>query len=209
MPFWQLYWSILICSYQEIPWPSSKNQPWKTFHVQKCEQMEITLKIKVFGKSISFCKYLRNECWDLHEMLYNDQLLSCEIMSQILWRIVKKYARTRLKCALARFYCECVRLRLACKHLGKDHHEIWNLGTQDNNFMMLPAFVVEIFGKKIGVSEYFNFQCIFHFLQFHTSNSFKLVNYWMGMEFLGNYKVIKKNARIFLTQQNGHNSVNF
>ena len=41
--------------------------------------METTLKIKVFGKSILFCKYLRNESLDLHENFYGGQLLSCEL----------------------------------------------------------------------------------------------------------------------------------
>ena len=43
-----------------------------------------TLKIKVFGESILFCKYLRNESSDLHEILYGGQLLSCELMFWIL-----------------------------------------------------------------------------------------------------------------------------
>ena len=40
--------------------------------------MENTLKIKVFIKSILFCKYLRNGSSDLYENLCGGQLLSCE-----------------------------------------------------------------------------------------------------------------------------------
>ena len=38
-----------------------------------------TLKIKVFGKSISFSKYLCKESLDLHEILCAGRLLSCEL----------------------------------------------------------------------------------------------------------------------------------
>ena len=38
-----------------------------------------TLKIKVFEKSILFCKYLRDESSDRHEISHGGQLLSCEL----------------------------------------------------------------------------------------------------------------------------------
>ena len=41
-------------------------------------------KIKVFMKSILFCKYLRNGSLDLYEILCGGQLLSCELRFQIL-----------------------------------------------------------------------------------------------------------------------------
>ena len=37
------------------------------------ENVKNALKIKVFEKSILFCKYLRNERSYLHEILYGDQ----------------------------------------------------------------------------------------------------------------------------------------
>ena len=50
-----------------------------TFEVRNCENMANTLKIKVFRKSILFCKYLRNESLDLYEILFGGQLPSCEL----------------------------------------------------------------------------------------------------------------------------------
>ena len=41
----------------------------KSPHPNKCESMENALKIKVFRKSILFCKYLRNGSSDLYEIL--------------------------------------------------------------------------------------------------------------------------------------------
>ena len=41
-------------------------------------------KIKVFRKSILFCKYLRNESLDIYKILYGGQLLSCELKFEIL-----------------------------------------------------------------------------------------------------------------------------
>ena len=72
-------WSIMISSFQIISRPSSNYQPWMTFEVRNWKYMENTLKIKVFGKSILFCKYLRNKSLDLHEIFFGGQLLSCEL----------------------------------------------------------------------------------------------------------------------------------
>ena len=58
--------------------------PCKTFEVRNNENMENTLKIKVFLKSILFCKYLHNRSSDPYEILYGGQYLSCKIMYQIL-----------------------------------------------------------------------------------------------------------------------------
>ena len=69
MSFSSLDWDILISSFQKIPWPSSNYPPWKTFEVRNCKDMENTLKIKVIGKSILFCKYLRNESSDNYWMV--------------------------------------------------------------------------------------------------------------------------------------------
>ena len=65
MSFSSLDWDILITSFQIISWPSSNFPLWKTFEVRNCKNMENTLKIKVFGKSILFCKYLRKESLDI------------------------------------------------------------------------------------------------------------------------------------------------
>ena len=61
------------------------------------------MKIKVFKKSILFCKYLRNGSSDLHEILYGAQLLSCDLMYQISFSLVHKCARTSCKSARSRF----------------------------------------------------------------------------------------------------------
>ena len=66
-------WDILTSSFQKTPWPFSNYPTWKTFEVRNCINKENTLKIKVFEKSILFCKYLRNERSYLHEILYGDQ----------------------------------------------------------------------------------------------------------------------------------------
>ena len=59
--------------------------------------MENTLKIKVFIKSILFCKYLRNGSSDLNEILCGGQLLSCELKVQVSWRSGLKCACTSYK----------------------------------------------------------------------------------------------------------------
>ena len=66
----------------------------KTFEAYKCESMENALKIKVFRKSILFCKYLRNGSSDLYEILDGGQLLSCELKFQISRQSVHKCGRT-------------------------------------------------------------------------------------------------------------------
>ena len=103
MSFSSLDWDILIYSFQKILSPFSNFPLLKTFEVWNCENMENTLKIKVFIKSISFCKYLRNGSSDLYEILCGGQLLSCELKFQILWRSVHKCGRTSCKRACARF----------------------------------------------------------------------------------------------------------
>ena len=103
MSFSSLHWDILISSFKTIEWPSSNYPPWKTFEVRNCENMENTLKIKVFIKSILFCKYLRNGSSDLYEILCGGQFLSCELKFQISWRSVCKCAPTRWKRAHSRY----------------------------------------------------------------------------------------------------------
>ena len=49
-----------------------------------------TLKIKVFIKSILFCKYLRNGSSDLYKILCASQLLSYGLRLKISWRSVQK-----------------------------------------------------------------------------------------------------------------------
>ena len=65
--------------------------------------MENTLKIKVFRKSILFCKYLRNESLDLYEILCGGQYLSYELKFQISLRSMHKYACTSCKKERARY----------------------------------------------------------------------------------------------------------
>ena len=78
--------------------------------------MENVLQIKVFRKSILFCKYLRNGKSDLHEILFGGQLRSCELKFQISRRSVHKCERTSCKRARARFiasariYDSCARI---------------------------------------------------------------------------------------------------
>ena len=112
---------FLIFSCQKIHWSFSNYSYWKTFEVHKCESMENALKIKVFIKSILFCKYLRNGSLDLYEILCGGQLLSCELRFQILWRSVHKWAHTSCKRARA-FYRKCGRLWLVHAHLSSDLH---------------------------------------------------------------------------------------
>ena len=103
MSFSSLHWDILISTFQKIPWTSSNYPPWKTFEVQNCENMENTLKINVFEKSILFRKYLHNGSSDPYEILYGGQLISCELKYQISWRSVHKCASTSSQRAHARF----------------------------------------------------------------------------------------------------------
>ena len=89
------------------------------------ENMENALKIKVFGKSILFRKYLHKESSDLHENFYGGQLLSCELKFQISLRSVHKCACTSCKRARARFIasvrvygsCALISARISMKFL--------------------------------------------------------------------------------------------
>ena len=85
---------------------------------------------------VLFCKYLRNESSDLHEILSGGQLLSCEHMCKILLRIVHKHARKSCKRAhtrqnaRVRIYNWCTRIyvRILMKFetyahkIVSDHH---------------------------------------------------------------------------------------
>ena len=115
--FSSLDWDILISSFQKNLSPFSNSPPWKTFEVWNCEHMENTLKIKVFIKSILFCKYLPNGSLDFYEILCGGQLLSCELKFQILWRSVHKCARTSFKRARARFIAN-TRICNSCMHIS-------------------------------------------------------------------------------------------
>ena len=114
--FYSLDWSILISSFQKILSPFSNFPLWKTFEVWNCENMENTLKIKVFIKSILFCKYLCNGSSDLYEILCGVQWLSFELKFQNARRSVHKCAHTSCKRAHARFiasarvYDSCTRI---------------------------------------------------------------------------------------------------
>ena len=56
-----------------VRWSVSNYPYFKAFEVHNGENVKNALKIKVFEKSILFCKYLRNERSYLHEILYGDQ----------------------------------------------------------------------------------------------------------------------------------------
>ena len=103
MSFSSLHWDILISTFKKIPWPFSNCPPCKTFEVRNCENMENTLKINVFERSILFCKYLDNESSDPYEFLFGSQLISCKLKYQILWRSVHKCGCTSCKHERAHF----------------------------------------------------------------------------------------------------------
>ena len=81
-----------------------------------CKNVENTLKIKVFRKSILFCKYLRNDSSDLYEILCGSQSLSCKLKFQISLRSMHKCACTSCKRVRARYitnarvYNSCARI---------------------------------------------------------------------------------------------------
>ena len=83
MTFFSFYWDILISSLKNIPLLISNYSPCKAVEVRNYENMVNTLKIKVFLKSILFCKYLHNGSSDPDENVYAGQYLSCERMYQI------------------------------------------------------------------------------------------------------------------------------
>ena len=185
MSFSSLDWDILIYSFQKILSAFSNFPLLKTFEVWNCENMENTLKIKVFIKSILFCKYLRNGSLDLYEILCGGQLLSCELRFQILWRSVHKWAHTSCKRARA-FYRGCARLWLVHAHLSSDLNEIINLSSQDSNW---PQYKIS-WRPELPLRRYlqnnidFMNTLIFNvfpiFSQFHTSKVFqsgKLLNF--------------------------------
>ena len=114
--FYSLDWSILISSFQKILSPFSNFPLWKTFEVWNCENMENTLKIKVFIMSILFCKYLCNGSSDLYEILCGVQWLSFELKFQNARRSVHKCAHTSCKRAHARFIASA-RVYDSCTHI--------------------------------------------------------------------------------------------
>ena len=66
-------------------------QIWQELWCSNLENMENTLKINVFRKSILFCKFLHNGSLDLYEILYCGQLLSCELISVTKARFFMKF----------------------------------------------------------------------------------------------------------------------
>ena len=115
MSFSSLHWDILISTFKKIPWPFSNCPPCKTFEVRNCENIENTLKINVFKRSILFYQYLHNENSDPYVILYGGQLISCELKYQILWSSVHKCARTNCQQARTRFIASA-RAYNSCAH---------------------------------------------------------------------------------------------
>ena len=89
----------------------------RNFDAQIGKICKMHWKLRIKQTPVLFCKYLRNESLDLHEILCGGQILSCELKFQISWRSMHKNARARM------FYCKCARLRLMRKHLCTDLHE--------------------------------------------------------------------------------------
>ena len=80
-----------------------------------CENVENTLKVKVFRKSILVCKYLRNESSDLYEILCGGKYLSCELKFKMSWRSVRKCARMSCKHVHSRFKVRAARVLFLSK----------------------------------------------------------------------------------------------
>ena len=89
------YMEFLIFTFQKIPQSFSY---YSSLKVYKCESMENTLNIKVFRKTISFCKYLHN----------GSSLDSNGPIHQFSWKSIHKNALKRCKRAHM-FYRACVR----------------------------------------------------------------------------------------------------
>ena len=122
--------------FQKFQGVSCVSQIWRELWCSKLENMENTLKINVFEKSILFCKYLHNGSSDPYEILYGGQLISCELKYKISWRSVHKCAHTSCKRARARFiasaraYESCARIcsrifmkfKILVRKIVMDHH---------------------------------------------------------------------------------------
>ena len=72
-------------------------------------------KSRIRQTTVLFCKYLANESWDLHEILYSGQLLSCELKFQISRRSVHKCARMSCKRARIRFIASAHAYKLCAR----------------------------------------------------------------------------------------------
>ena len=110
LKLWQKYLYLMLkqikptyLCFQKFQGVSCVSQIWRELWCSKLENMENTLKINVFEKSILFCKYLHNGSSDPYEILYGGQLISCELKYQISWRSVHKCVRT--SCACTFYHC--------------------------------------------------------------------------------------------------------
>ena len=87
-------------------------------------------KIRIKQMPLLFCKYLRNENSEAHEISCGGQLLSCELKFKFNGdpcinaraRVVNAHARFITSACM--FYHKCVCLRLLHTHLCTDRHEI-------------------------------------------------------------------------------------
>ena len=147
---------------------------------------------QVIGKSILFCRYLRNESSDLHKIWHSGQLLSCELKFKILRRFVHKCTRTSCQCACARFitrahiYDSCTRscARIFMKFLTYsfkiviDYHVKFH---EDLSFCGKDIRKTILTFQLLWIS-----MCFPYFYSFVPQKSFKGDDYWMVMEMFGN-----------------------
>ena len=169
MSFSSLDWDILISSFQKIL-SSFINFPlWKTFEVWNCENMENTLKIKVFRK-FCFANISATEARIFMKfyVVVNYYLVSVDfkfhgdLCTTTCARGVNPCTRDK-KCA-------CLQLKRV--HLCTDLCDTWNLRSQDSNelsFMKIWAFVAEIFVKQYWHLLNLNFQYILHIFEIWAS----------------------------------------
>ena len=139
-----------------------------------------------------FCKYLRNESSDLHEILCGGQLLSCDHMYQISFRLVHKCACTSCKRARARFiaitrvYNSCARIYAQIwmkfdtydHKIVNDHHIKFH---EDLSFRRGDIFKTILVFFNPWFSMYF-----WYFRNYAAPKPSKMDIYWMLVEFFWN-----------------------
>ena len=89
--------------------------------------MENTLKIKVFRKSILFCKYLRNGSSDLYEILCGGQLLG-----SLSFKFHKDPCTSLRAQVVNARTCDKTLLQLVHAHVCTNLYEILTLSFQDS-----------------------------------------------------------------------------
>ena len=126
--------------------------------------MDNALKIKVFRKSILFCKYLCNGPSYPYEILCGGQLISCQ--PKLYYVRTRFIARSQVNTSCAPWCSQIFITDELKSQISKK--KIW-------------AFVTEIFAKQYWLSENFNFQCIFHsftFMDLKSVQRWIIINFW-------------------------------